>query len=149
MIEFRFRILTPETLPAVLPMVRAFEAEVDSPIITVDERAFLAAWTNFLRLEVGFVIVAYDGDEQVGTISGYVVPDDRSGRTVAQEAWWYVYPEYRGRGLGGLLVTAYEHYARSRGATRCSLGAINKLGAGPALAKLGYEPFEVVHYKTL
>ena len=148
MIEFR--VLTPDDVPLVLPLVREFEAAIDHPVIRVESRAYLANWTKFLELDLGVIVAAVDGETVAGAISGFVVPYDLNGETIAQENFWYVSPVYRSTGLGRALVTLFERHATARGAKRISLGAIGHLPSVDALLNaMGYAPFETTWFKVV
>ncbi|MGH8897527.1 MAG: GNAT family N-acetyltransferase [Egibacteraceae bacterium] len=145
-----FSLVSPEELPGLVPLAREFEAAIGNPIIQMKEEAFLSAWRKFIELNVGFLIVAKDAGVPVGAISAYIVPNDLNGSMLAQESWWFVKPEYRGRGVGRALIELFERYARSRGATRVSLGALLHLKpVSELLTTMGYAPFETIHYKWL
>jgi len=148
MIEYR--LLDPPDVPGVLPLVLEFEAAIANPVIQIDPAAFVQNWTRFLEIDVGFVILASDDGRPVGGLSAYLVPNDLNGSAVAQETWWFVKPEYRGRGVGDALLELFERYARSRGALRVSMGVILHLTpVADLLTTRGYTPFETIFYKWL
>lgn len=145
----KLAMLPADRVPELLPLAHEFEAAIGSPFIVVKDEVFVDSWRRFIDLGVGFAIVALD-PQPVGVLAGYVVPDDLSGRIVAQERWFYVTPAYRKAGVGRALALLFEGYARSKGAYRVSLGNIGHL---PSIAKLyeslGYAPLETHHFKEL
>lgn len=144
------RQLTVDEVPIVLPLGHEFEALIGDPIVHLVDEKFVFNWRQYISIGVGVILVGFDGDKPVGALSGYCVPADRSGELVAQETWWYVSPAARGTGLGRQLAEAFERYARVRGATWVSLGAIGHLPAVDGLLeKLGYRPFERTWFKIL
>lgn len=148
MIEFR--ILTPETLESALPLAREFADAIDSPVVRLVEPEFLKNWQTYVGLGVGIALAAFDGEAPAGALFGYLAPDHLNGALVAEEAWWFVSPAYRGAGVGRALVELYERVARERGARRISLGALGHLApVDKLLTDLGYRPFETHYFKFL
>jgi len=144
-----FALLPAARVPELLPLAHEFEAAIGSPFIVVDDAVFVDTWRRFIDAGVGFVLVALD-PAPVGVLAGYVVPDDLSGRVVAQERWWYVTPAYRRGGVGRALAELFERHAREKGAYRVSLGNIGHLPAVDGLMRdLGYSPLETHWFRLL
>lgn len=148
MIEFKK--LEPNEVEKVLPLAREFAAQIDHPVVRLDDQVFARNWRTYVEMDVGVVIAALDGDTPAGALVGYVIPDHRNGELIAEEAWWFVSPPYRKVGVGRALIELFERHARSRGVRRVSLGTIGHLEpVGRLLTNMGYEPFETTHFKFL
>lgn len=98
------------------------------------------------------VIVAVDGDLVVG--SGYAKekPSDDyvDPPTHCFLGFMFVHPDYRGRGVNGLVTEALFDWARSRGLTEVQLRVYDdNLGAVRAYAKKGFSKYMVVMRRSL
>lgn len=145
-----FRSLAADEVESILPLAREFEAAIAHPVIRMVEPVFVANWSRFIELGVGVIVAAFDGETPAGALSGYVVPCDLNGDTVAQETWWFVSPAYRKGGVGRSLAELFEEHAIARGAQRISLGVMGHMpGAEKMLAEMGYAPFETAYFKVI
>jgi GNAT superfamily N-acetyltransferase len=145
-----FRNLAAADVESILPLAREFEAAIAHPVIRMAEPAFVENWRRFIELGVGVIVAAFDGATPAGALSGYIVPCDLNGETVAQETWWFVSPAYRKSGVGRELAVRFERYAIARGARRISLGVMGHMpGAEKLLAEMGYASFETAYFKVV
>jgi GNAT superfamily N-acetyltransferase len=84
-------------------------------------------------IEAGVVLVAWRGEEAIGTARYELRPDCLYARRVA------VPPEYRGQGVGDALMLHLEDLARSLGYERVSLSTRRSLPRNLAFyLRLGY-----------
>jgi GNAT superfamily N-acetyltransferase len=143
------KMLTAEQLPALARLGPDFYRESGLPGRFVPE-IFVAKWTAFLGLGVGFILGLFQGDEIMGGFGAIVSDDFNDGATVASECFWFVKPEARGRGFE--LLLAYEQEARRRGAVRCSMIHLRGLQPerlGQLYEKRGYRAVETAYMKEL
>lgn len=143
------RLLTVQELPMAAQMGPKFYAEGKLPGSFVPE-VFAAKWTELIELGLGFIIGLFEGSKLNGCFGAIVVGDPNDGVLAANEMFWFVEPESRGRGLS--LMSAYEEEAKKRGAKRCSM--IHLLNLQPEkLAHLyerrGYRAVETAYHKDL
>ncbi len=108
-------LYTPEALAETLPDVQALRR----------------------RMDEGFVWIAVEGREPVGTLSAYPRPEGLHLRSMA------VHPGARGRGVGRALLGEAERLARIDGHRRIFLRTTPFLQAAIGLyARSGYSPCE-------
>ncbi len=143
------RLLTVQELPMAAQLGPQFYAEGKLPGKFVPE-VFAAKWTELMELGMGFILGLFDGPKLAGVFGAVVAGDVNDGEMTANEMFWFVRPESRGRGLS--LMSAYEAEARKRGAKRCSM--IHLLELQPEkLADLyerrGYRAVETAYHKEL
>lgn len=88
----------------------------------------------------GAVVFVADLDGTVtGVASGHVFPALHSSAPAAWLTSMVVADEWRGRGIGRLLVEAVERWAAERGATRLALtSALHRTAAHAFYERLGY-----------
>lgn len=129
------------------PGGRAFAASLDWPF---DEAGYLAYFKQLVDSGVGVVFFLEDGDSVVGGIGGTIQKEPISGRTVAIESFWYVFPDFR-RGMGPIrLLQAFEHWGFAQGAHHVCMIAMAKSMADEIdrlYARLGYSKLETTYIK--
>jgi len=111
---------------------------------------FCAKWQSLIEQNIGFILGLFSEGKIVGTFGAIVAEDLNDAKLVANECFWFVKPEARGRGFE--LLIAYEEEARRRGAVRCSM--IHLLNLQPErLAHIyerrGYLAVETSYFKEL
>lgn len=75
-----------------------------------DMSIFATCWTQFISSEIGVVFVCEEDGKFVGTLGGFKFPDPCNGKLMATEMFWFVLPEYRGRGKE--LLVEFEDWAK-------------------------------------
>lgn len=91
-----------------------------------------------------------DAGKLAGALGFFVVPNLFNREIHAIQNFWYVAPEFRGRGL--LLLKEYERQARKLGCTRMQMPHQLKRqpeNFGKFFERYGFEAQEVSYYKTL
>jgi GNAT superfamily N-acetyltransferase len=86
---------------------------------------FCRTWEQLLQTGAGGLFLLPDGGLPVGAIGGVLYPDPNDGALVATECFWFVHPQFRGRGLE--LLEAFESWARDRGAQRIIMVLLHNL----------------------
>lgn len=143
------RTLTASELPEAALMGPAFFAEGKLPGSFVPA-IFVTKWSWLIENGLGFIIGLFRDGALTGAFGGIVTEDLNDGALVANECFWFVKPEARGRGFE--LLLAYEEEARKRGAARCSM--IHLINLQPEkLAEIykrrGYRAVETSYFKEL
>lgn len=111
-------------------LVRAFPAPTPP-----EHAAFAAALRAKLADDASYLSVAEHDGALVGYISGYCHPTFYAGGYTAWVDEVLVIAPLRKRGIGRLLMEAFEGWAASRACTQVSLAT---RGAGPFYERLGY-----------
>lgn len=143
------KMLTVDQIPAASEFGPAFFAEGGFPGRFIPE-VFCSKWKALVDGGIGFIVGLFSGDKMTGVFGAVVVEDLNDGELVANECFWFVSPESRGRGFE--LLLAYEEEARRRGAKRCSM--IHLLSLQPEklaeiYKKRGYRAIETSYLKEL
>lgn len=143
------RTLTIEELPELAKMGPEFYKESGLMGSFIPD-IFVAKWTAFINLDIGFVIGLFRDGKLAGGFGAIVSDDFNDGAIVASECFWFVSSEARGRGFE--LLLAYEEEARKRGAVRCSMIHLLALQAdrlGELYERRGYKAIETAYMKEL
>ncbi len=143
------RALTVSELPETALMAPAFFAEGKIPGRFVPE-VFIAKWGSLIEQGIGFMLGLFRDGKLSGAFGAIVTEDLNSADLVANECFWFVLPEARGRGFE--LLLAYEEEARKRGAVRCSMIHLLSLQPeklGELYQRRGYTPVETSYFKEL
>ncbi len=111
---------------------------------------FEASWRQFYSIGMGQIFKLEVDGQIVGAIGGMVYPDPNDADLVASEMFWFVDPAARGGGIR--LFSAFEDWAKQRGAKRIAMIHLQSL-APEALERLylrkGYRKIESHYFKTL
>ncbi|MFA9440810.1 GNAT family N-acetyltransferase [Uliginosibacterium sp. sgz301328] len=100
--------------------------------------ARLLAWPTY----VGFI--AWDGDEAVGLINGFLGMSTFAARPLLNVHDVVVREDYRGRGVGKALLAAAEDAARARDCCKLTLEVLqNNASAYGLYSAVGYRPYEL------
>jgi GNAT superfamily N-acetyltransferase len=143
------RALTVDELPSAALMGPAFFAEAGLPGSFVPS-VFVAKWGSLIEQGIGFILGLFRDGSLCGAFGGIVSEDLNDGQPVANECFWFVQPDARGRGFE--LLLAYEEEARKRGAVRCSMIHLHALSAsrlGELYERRGYRAVETSYFKEL
>lgn len=143
------KLITPSELPRIADMGNLFYAEGLIPGRFSSE-VFIRRWSALIEQDIGFILGLLIDGKFIGAFGAIISPDVNDDDLVANECFWFVHPEHRGRGLQ--LLIEYENEARRRGAKRCSM--IHLLSLQPErLSELykrrGYRPIETSYFKDL
>ena len=107
------RPVTLDEIPKLGMILKEFEKE--SEFVSIDSDYCAARCREFVENGRGTVLGLYDRNgEIIGGLGAILGPELSTGKMIAVEAFWFVHPEKRGRGL--LLLDAFEKWARKRGA---------------------------------
>ena len=99
---------------------------------------------------LGFILKKMVNGRAVGALGFIAVEDINDGKLVANETFWFVLPEFRGRGFE--LLLKYEEAARALGCDRCSMIHLESLQPeklGSIYLKRGYKKIETSYFKPL
>lgn len=143
------RALTVNELAEAAQMGPAFFAEGGLPGSFVPD-IFATKWASLIEQGIGFILGLFREGKLSGAFGAIVAEDLNNGELVANECFWFVQPEARGRGFE--LLLAYEEEARKRGAKRCSmihLKALQSERLGELYERRGYAPIETSYFKEL
>jgi GNAT superfamily N-acetyltransferase len=80
--------------------------------------SFANSWHTILNLKLGALWRADQDHRLTGLLGGIFSPDLCDGVIVAQEAFWFVHPDYRGGMTGIRLFHAFEDWSKEIGASR-------------------------------
>lgn len=144
-------ITTRQATPADLPVLLEFEQGIIiaerpfDPTLKPDPISYYDIEGMIVDPEVE-VIVAVDGDLIIG--SGYAKEKPSDLYVDPPKhcflGFMYVHPEYRGRGVNGLVTEALLDWARARGLTEVQLRVYDdNLGAIRAYEKKGFSKYMV------
>ncbi len=110
------RNLTASDVPAMIPLGIAFFEYAKLPGVFNVGR-FSDVWTKLLESGSGLVVGYFDPSGVLRGGAGiYVTPDSLTTDTIAYEAFFYIDPAHRGRGVA--LLHQLETEARNAGAKR-------------------------------
>lgn len=103
--------------------------------------------------ENGLFIVATHNGEVIAMAGAIIAPAYfNNAYLVGAEVFWWVEPEYRDSGVGGLLLTTLERKAKNEGVHFWSMMILEGVEVEKSIAiykKLGYEPAERTFMKIL
>lgn len=138
-----------DEVPLLLDGARSFFAE-GKLMGELNPVSFVAGWRQLLAGGTGLLLGVFEGRQLLGAIGGIVYPDFPTGDLVAQEAFWFMLPETRGRGIR--LLRAYEMRCALRGAKRLMmihLAGLNDEAMGKLYQRMGYSLIEKIYSKTI
>jgi GNAT superfamily N-acetyltransferase len=79
---------------------------------------FKRNWDMLLSRNMGAMWIVRKGAAIAGALGAVVHPDINDGDLVAQEAYWFIAPEYRGGMTGIRLLNEFEAWAAANGVKR-------------------------------
>lgn len=118
----------------------------------LDPEVFTATWRNLITSGVGVVFALFgpDGEALHGALGAVKFPDPFNGDLTAIENFWFLMPQFRGR--GGLLLREFERWSRAQGCKRISMIHLQRLQPVELKGfyeRLGYEHIESCYMKDL
>ena len=140
----KIRTLTVEELPLLLPYGQDFLNGAGKASGEFCPDRFVWFWTNLIQHARAVIFAAFEGDEFLGALSAFPIPDPYRMGTVVQEGFWYVRPEYRHTRAGLKLFKAFEEWAVEEGdeiRIGCMYGE-HYISLSNFFISRGYEPFE-------
>lgn len=128
----------------------AYEFTKESKHVKVDPDRPAESYWPLIQKGIGAMLMLEEGNEVVGGLGCIKYPDMHSGELFAVETFWYVLPEYRGKGV--LLLEAYEQWAKDNGCLKCAM--IHMVDSMPAVLERfyrirGYELIEKHYVKEI
>lgn len=100
-----------------------------------------SAYEQIIRNDMGFGLLAMEGDIPVGMVVGKLAQYEFAPVLLGYNHVWYVKPEKRGSPVAFRLLKAFEDWAREKGAAHIHLGlaaGILPERTGRMLEKTGY-----------
>jgi GNAT superfamily N-acetyltransferase len=80
--------------------------------VVVDTPTWLKTYEHLITEGRGAMFKAWVGDKVAGALGCIKGPDLHSPRLIAIETFWWVAPEYGGKGIGKKLLDAFEQWAK-------------------------------------
>src|SRR5579859_6132253 len=108
--------------------------------------SFRLSYPALLAADGACLLLAVDGPERLGYLLGFEHLTFYANGPVAWVEEVFVRGQDRGRGVGRVLMGAFERWAAERG---CALVALATRRAAPFYRALGYEESAVYHRKIL
>ena len=144
------RQLKSNELPVIMEGAKLF-AEASGLPGGFKPEVFTATWVGLLSSGLGVVFAMFGPDGKIhGALGAVKFPDPFNGDTIAVENYWFVIPEFRGR--GALLLKEFERWSRAEGCKRISMVHLQKLQPEELkefYTRLGYEHIESAYVKSL
>ncbi len=114
----------------------------------IDDRSFIEFWAESLNYDQIFPVVALDGRRIVAEVT--LERQERGPLRLVGRIHWLLDPDYRGVGLGTLLVNHFIGVARGRGLRFLTCMLISDLEADAVrvLAGLGFRAYDFPGYGT-
>lgn len=113
---------------------------------TFSPERFRANYPALLAADGACLLLAVDGHESLGYLLGFRHLTFYANGPVAWVEEIVVRGHDRGRGIGGALMSAFEHWAAAQG---CTLVALATRRAAPFYRALGYEESATYFRKVL
>jgi GNAT superfamily N-acetyltransferase len=110
------RVVSAAELPALVPFVGAMLEGTKFQPPSMEKSLRLLSRPN------GFAVAAWDGDQPIGLMLGYVGEMYLNDDVCAWEQGLFVAPERRGGTLALRLIRIFEQWAKQRGASKVWLG---------------------------
>jgi GNAT superfamily N-acetyltransferase len=112
---------------------------------------FVATWQRLISIGTGVVFGMFGQDGAFhGALGAVHYPDPFNGHKCAIEQYWFVMPQFRGR--GGLLLREFENWAKAEGCKRIGMIHLQRLQPTELrnfYERLGYEHIESAYIKDL
>ena len=114
----------------------------------IDDRSFIEFWAQNLNYDQIFPVVAVDGAKVVAEVT--LERQERGPLRLVGRVHWLLDPDYRGVGLGTLLVNHVIGVARARGLHHLTCMLISDLEADAVavLQGLGFRSYSFPDYGT-
>lgn len=136
-------------LREVVPLMEADWRENGVDHVALPLRPNFNQYLDYDLLGVLWVVTARDAGTLIGFVFAFVNPHiDHAETGWAIINWYWLYPDYRGQGVGRAMVTAMEDLLRLAGVK--AVEASEKISHAHGLfGRLGYKPTDVIHRKIL
>ena len=135
------RLATIDDMDEILRMGKSFADALNEPsdIDSIEDTAI-----NLIDDDIGVLLI-----EEHAMAGALVVPNFFDmNRLIATELFWWVDKEARGNGAGKRLLNGLESWARSKGAERLSMIAMDSLSdVGKLYERAGYCKFETSYLR--
>lgn len=133
----------------ILPLIEKFDAESGYGY-GIDKQEFVDSWVNLIRSKQGIIIAKFKDGRIVGALGAVTQRAPWSTQIKAQEAFFWIEPEFRGSPSSARMVKNYIQWATSLGIKRiqivalCSTDTKDKVGQfyeamGFGLVEQGFE----------
>lgn len=144
------RLATPDDIDQIAVLGERFIRESHyGRLIGINPDALRSVAEMLIRESHGFLAVDEFYGEIAGMIGMIATIHPTSWEPVASELFWYVPPEARGPGIGGVkLLFAAENWARENGMVRCIMVSPDDR-VSKFYHRLGYDQLETQFIKTL
>jgi GNAT superfamily N-acetyltransferase len=134
------------------PLGHAFILEAGHPSPFRPSK-FFPVWEKAVRDNMGAFYVAHDdAGTPAGVLGAFFSPELFSGDLQAQEAFWFVAPEFRKTRAALLLLNAFEAEAKARNCKQILMVHLelpNAAGLAQLYARRGYSRCEQFFRKNL
>jgi GNAT superfamily N-acetyltransferase len=97
---------------------------------------------QLMQSDSGVIKIAVQEDKVVGVLGALIFPLYYSDTLAAQELFWYMDEEARGKGLGKKLLQSVEQECKDKGADVLTMVALQGTGVGSVYERNGYSPSE-------
>ena len=139
------RMATMEDLPVVMDMAMKF-AEASKYKDFVEKDRVENFVINILKMPVSEgIIILY---EKSGMIAAVKTPFMFGSIPIGNEVAWWVEPEVRKQGIGDILVSAFEDWAKRTGCEMVTLAFLD-INLSKYMKTKGYDPYESAHMKVI
>jgi GNAT superfamily N-acetyltransferase len=147
------RCATFQDVPRMEELGRAFFAVSDmEALATFCPGSFAVSLHNMIHTPSAILLVAEVAGEIIGFAGAMVFPAYWNDQAlIAQETFWWVQPDYRGK-AGAVLLQGLESEARNQGARSflmVSLDALRPDAVGKLYERRGYAPLEHSYWKAI
>ena len=139
------RLAKTEDIESVVNSVSGFMKESKHSPFSINKA--IESWTTFISSGMGEMFIL---DDFHGALGGVCYPDPHRDCLVASEFFWYVKPEYRGK--GGALLEAFEAWAKEKGCSRVIMTHLSDSmpeSLKKYYTKKGYELLETNYIKEV
>lgn len=142
----------PSSVNLLQPLFQRYFDDVKYPG-QLNMTALERVWMPMMARDVATMIADWNKDEMPrGIVGTTYMPDTFNGEMTATMVFLYVVPEYRGQGLGRVLLDQAERQARLHGCTSIVHGhmfTVERDGGRAIFEKRGYEVIELGFRKRL
>lgn len=148
MSNYVIKFATEQDIPSLIAAGGEFCKEYGLPF---DKESLIH--TAHTVLQHGFGVVITDGETLCGVVGALIQPSIfKNDYLQCNEVMYYVYPEYRGDGVGLQLLESYEKVAKDKGckyATLVAPEALKKAKLDILYRRKKFKEFETTYLKEL